>query len=82
MRFLTWIVIGFIAGWIARIIMGGKGPEGLIVTGVIGIVGALIGGYIGSLLGLGEVTGFNVASLVLATMGAVLLLMLFQALRR
>ncbi len=82
MRFLTWIVIGLVAGWIARLIMGGRGPEGLVVTMVIGIVGAFIGGYIGAFLGVGAVTGFNVASIVLATMGAVLLLMLFQALRR
>ena len=74
--------MGLIVGLIAKFIMPGKDPGGFIVTIVIGIAGAFIGGFIGSFLGLGAVTGFNVGSILLATGGAVLLLILLRALKR
>lgn len=74
MGIISWIVLGLIVGAVAKWIMPGKDPGGIFVTILIGIAGAFIGGFIGSLLGLGSVTGFNLGSLLLAIVGALLLL--------
>lgn len=81
MGILSWIVMGLIVGVLAKFVMPGKDPGGLIVTIVIGIAGAFVGGYIGSYLGMGSVTGFNLESILIATGGAILLLLLFRAIR-
>lgn len=81
MGILSWIALGLIAGAIARWIMPGKGPQGILVTAAIGIVGAFLGGFIGAGIGLGSVRGFNPTSLFLATVGAVTLLLGYRALR-
>jgi uncharacterized membrane protein YeaQ/YmgE (transglycosylase-associated protein family) len=62
--------------------MPGRDPGGLIITILLGIVGAFVGGFIGSFLGLGPVTGFNLGSILLATGGAVLLLILYRVIKR
>jgi len=82
MGIFSWIVLGLIVGVLAKFIMPGRDPGGLIVTILIGIAGAFVGGFIGSLMGLGPVTGFNLASLLVATLGAVLLLFLYRLLKR
>jgi uncharacterized membrane protein YeaQ/YmgE (transglycosylase-associated protein family) len=82
MGILSWIILGLIVGVLAKWIMPGKDPGGLIVTILIGIAGAFIGGYIGSFLGFGTITGFSLGSLALATGGALLLLLVFRLLRR
>jgi uncharacterized membrane protein YeaQ/YmgE (transglycosylase-associated protein family) len=82
MGILSWIVMGFIAGWIAKIIMPGKDPGGFFITILIGVAGGFIGGFIGSRLGLGTVTGFNIGSFLLAIGGAVLLLILYRVIKR
>jgi len=75
MSWLSWIVLGGVAGALAKWIMPGNDPGGVIVTVLIGIAGGLLGGFIGSnLLGM-AVTGFNLASLGLAIGGAVILLL-------
>lgn len=74
MGILSWIVLGLIVGILAKWIMPGPDPGGLILTIVIGVAGAFVGGFIGSLLGFGSVSGFNLGSLALATGGALLLL--------
>ncbi|MDE0452873.1 MAG: GlsB/YeaQ/YmgE family stress response membrane protein [Gammaproteobacteria bacterium] len=82
MGILSWILFGLIVGALARVVTPtGKqgGVAGIFATMVIGIVGAVVGGFIGTQLGIGAVTGFNLISLVLATVGAVLLLLLFHA---
>jgi uncharacterized membrane protein YeaQ/YmgE (transglycosylase-associated protein family) len=71
---LSWIVLGLVVGVLAKWIMPGPDPGGTIITIVLGIAGALVGGFLGSLVGLGDVTGFNVGSLALAVGGALLLL--------
>ena len=81
MGILSWLVLGLIAGAIARWIMPGKGPKGILLTGVIGIAGAFLGGIIGTSLGLGSVHGFNAVSLFLAVVGAAVLLLIYHALR-
>ena len=74
MGILTWIVLGLVAGAVAKFIMPGKDPGGVLVTILLGVVGALIGGFAGTALGFGTVTGFDVRSLVLAIGGAVIFL--------
>ena len=81
MGIIAWILMGLIVGALAKWIMPGKDPGGLFVTALIGIAGAFVGGFIGSLLGLGSVTGFNLISLALAVGGAVLLLFGYRLLK-
>ena len=82
MGILSWIVMGLIVGMLAKFIMPGKDPGGIIVTLLIGIAGSFVGGFIGSFLGFGPVTGFNVGSLLLAIGGAVLLLILYRIMKK
>jgi uncharacterized membrane protein YeaQ/YmgE (transglycosylase-associated protein family) len=81
MGLLSWIVLGLIVGVLAKWIMPGDDPGGLIVTVIIGIAGAFVGGYIGTALGFGTVTGFNLGSLAIATGGALLLLFVYRKLK-
>jgi len=74
MGILSWILMGLVVGALAKFIMPGKDPGGLVITVLLGIAGAFVGGFLGSLLGLGGFTGFNLGSIVLATAGALLLL--------
>lgn len=78
MGILSWMLFGVVAGVLARLFTPGKDPGGIIVTMVIGIAGALIGGWIGTQLGFGSVTGFDLRSLAIAVIGAVLLLILVR----
>ena len=82
MGILSWIVMGLIVGVLAKFIMPGKDPGGIIITILIGIAGAFLGGFIGSYLGLGTVTGFNLGSILLATGGAIVLLILYRVIKR
>ncbi len=82
MGILSWIVMGLIVGALAKLVMPGKDPGGFIVTILIGIAGAFVGGWIGTALGFGRVTGFNIGSILLATGGAVLLLILYRVAKR
>lgn len=74
MGILSWIVLGLVVGVLAKWIMPGPDPGGTIITILLGIAGALVGGFLGSLVGLGDVSGFNLGSLALAVGGALLLL--------
>jgi len=76
---VSWIVLGLLVGLIAKWLMPGKDPKGCLVTIVIGIVGAAIGGWAGTQLGMGTVNGFDLRSLALAVMGSVLLLLVLHA---
>ncbi len=82
MGILTWIVMGLIVGILAKFIMPGKDPGGIIITILIGIAGAFVGGFIGSKLKIGSVTGFNMESILVAVGGAVLLLILYRVIKR
>lgn len=82
MGWLSWIILGGIAGALAKWIMPGDDPGGIIVTILIGIAGGLLGGYLGSgLLGV-SVTGFNLVSLGLAIGGAIILLLAYRLLSK
>ncbi len=74
MGILSWILLGLVVGFLAKWIMPGPDPGGLVITILLGVAGAFVGGFIGSLIGLGDVSGFNLGSLALATGGALLLL--------
>jgi len=74
MGILTWIILGLVVGALAKWIMPGNDPGGLFITMLIGIAGAMLGGFLGTRLGLGTVTGFNIGSVVIATGGALILL--------
>ncbi|MEJ2115126.1 MAG: GlsB/YeaQ/YmgE family stress response membrane protein [Gammaproteobacteria bacterium] len=82
MGILTWIVLGGIVGAVAKLIMPGKDPGGIIVTILLGIAGAFVGGYVSTLLGFGTVTGFNLISLVIAVVGALLLLWIYRMIKK
>ncbi len=75
MGILSWIVLGLVAGAIAKLLMPGRDPGGCILTMVLGIIGAVVGGLIGTALGVGTVSGFDLRSLVIAIGGALVLLM-------
>lgn len=78
MGVIAWIVLGLIAGAIAKAVMPGKDPGGILVTMLIGIVGAFLGGFLGSLITGTGLTGFSVWSIVLAIVGALLLLWIYR----
>ena len=82
MGIFSWIVMGLVVGVIAKFIMPGKDPGGVIITILLGIAGAFVGGYLGSFFGLGAITGFNLGSLLLAIGGAVLILVLYRAVKK
>jgi uncharacterized membrane protein YeaQ/YmgE (transglycosylase-associated protein family) len=81
MSFLAWIVLGLIAGFLGSKIVNKRG-EGLILDIVLGVVGAVVGGWLAGLVGLSGVSGLNLYSLLVAVVGAVVVLVLYHAIRR
>ncbi len=82
MGLLSWILVGLLAGLLAKWIMPGEDPGGIIVTILVGMAGASVGGFIVSILGGIGATGFNVWSILVATLGAVILLALYRLVAR
>jgi uncharacterized membrane protein YeaQ/YmgE (transglycosylase-associated protein family) len=80
MGILGWIILGGLAGWIASALTGSR--DGCVMYIVIGIVGALVGGFAFSLLGGAGVTGFNLWSLFVAVVGAIILILVVRAFRK
>jgi uncharacterized membrane protein YeaQ/YmgE (transglycosylase-associated protein family) len=78
---LYWIIVGLIAGAIARLVVPGRHPLGLVGTMLLGLIGALVGGFIGGLLKSGH-TRFEPAGLLGAILGGILVLLLFDALSK
>jgi uncharacterized membrane protein YeaQ/YmgE (transglycosylase-associated protein family) len=78
MGIVAFIVVGLIAGLLAKLILPGTDPGGLIVTTLVGIAGAFVGGFIVGTLGGAGVTGFNLWSILVATLGAVILLAIYR----
>ncbi len=77
MGILTWIIFGLIAGALAKMIAPGKQAMGWLMTIILGIVGAFVGGWIGTLLNLGTVDDFSLGSMALAVVGAIIVLWIF-----
>ena len=81
MGIVSWIVLGAIAGFIANMLVGGG--EGVIGTIILGIVGAIVGGYIASaLFHKGDVSGLNLESIVISVLGAILVLFVYRAMSK
>jgi uncharacterized membrane protein YeaQ/YmgE (transglycosylase-associated protein family) len=81
MSILAWIVLGLIAGFIGSKLVNKRG-EGLVMDIVLGVVGAVVGGWLAGFLGLGAVTGLNLYSLLIAVGGAIVVLLVYHAIRR
>jgi uncharacterized membrane protein YeaQ/YmgE (transglycosylase-associated protein family) len=79
---IAWIVVGLIAGLLAKLVMPGDDPGGIIVTVLIGMAGALVGGFIVGLLGGSGATGFSIWSILVATLGAIILLAIYRLIAR
>ena len=82
MGILSWIILGLIVGIIAKFLMPGKDPGGFIITILLGIAGALVGGFVSFRLGFGAVTGFNLPSLIIAVCGSIVLLIIYRAVKK
>ncbi len=82
MGVLAWILFGLIAGVLAKWIMPGKDPGGIIVTILIGIGGAFVGGWLGSMVGMGSMGDFSLGSFITAIIGALVLLGAYRMIRK
>jgi uncharacterized membrane protein YeaQ/YmgE (transglycosylase-associated protein family) len=78
MGILAWIVVGLIAGLLAKLVIPGDDPGGIIITLLIGIAGAFVGGFVFSIFGGSGMTGFNLWSILVATVGAIILLLIYR----
>jgi uncharacterized membrane protein YeaQ/YmgE (transglycosylase-associated protein family) len=81
MGIITWIILGLIAGWLAKFFMP-IGSVGVLKTMLLGIAGALIGGYISTFFGWGSVTGFNFPSIIISVLGAIVLIYIYRLLKK
>ncbi len=81
MGILIWIIFGGLVGWVASLIMKTDSQQGIILNVVVGVVGAVVGGWIMSLLGESGVSGFNLYSFLVAVGGAVVFIAILRAIR-
>lgn len=82
MGILSWIILGLIAGALAKLIMPGKDGGGFILTMALGIGGAFVGGWLGSFVGLGTTGGLSLGSIATATAGAFIILFVYQRIKK
>jgi uncharacterized membrane protein YeaQ/YmgE (transglycosylase-associated protein family) len=82
MGLLSWFCSGLIIGIIAKFLMPGKDPGGLVITIILGIAGAFVGGFSGSRIGMGTVSGYDPRSLLMAIGGAIFLLVIYRTLKK
>lgn len=81
MNILLWLLLGLVAGWLASIIMKTDSQQGSMTDIILGIIGAFVGGFLMNFFGQTGVTGFNIYSILVATLGAVVLIWLGRMLR-
>jgi len=79
---LIWIVVGIIAGWLAKVVVPGEGPGGLLGDLIVGVIGAILGGWIWNYFGHSGVTGLNLGSIFVAFVGGVVLLLIMRLFTR
>ncbi|MCB1224657.1 MAG: GlsB/YeaQ/YmgE family stress response membrane protein [Verrucomicrobiales bacterium] len=83
MGFIAWIIVGLIAGALAKLIMPGRDPGGIFVTIIIGILGGMLGGFLGTrFLGWGDVSGIDFRTIGISTVGAILLLIIYRMVKK
>ncbi|EHD21225.1 MULTISPECIES: GlsB/YeaQ/YmgE family stress response membrane protein [Brenneria] len=81
MGILSWVIFGLVAGILAKWLMPGRDGGGFFLTIILGIVGAVVGGYISTFFGFGRVDGFNFGSFVVAVIGAIVVLWIYRKVR-
>ncbi|MGL5007678.1 MAG: GlsB/YeaQ/YmgE family stress response membrane protein [Plesiomonas sp.] len=81
MGIFSWIILGLVVGVLAKWIMPGNDEGGFIVTVILGIVGAVIGGYVSQLLGIATITGFNIKSLIFSIIGSLIVLFVYRKIK-
>lgn len=81
MNILLWLLLGLVAGWLASVIMKTDSQQGSMTDIILGIIGAFVGGFLMNFFGQAGVTGFNIYSILVATLGAVVLIWLGRMLR-
>jgi uncharacterized membrane protein YeaQ/YmgE (transglycosylase-associated protein family) len=79
MNWLAWIVVGIIAGALARTVIRGEGPGGCLGDLIIGVIGAIVGGYLFNFFGHSGATGINIYSIIVAFVGSLVLLLILRA---
>lgn len=79
MGILAWIIVGLIAGWLAKMFVPGEGPGGVVGDIIIGVIGAVIGGFVFNLFGHAGAYGLNLYSILVALVGAIILLLIMRA---
>ena len=82
MGIILWIIFGGLVGWIASLIMGTDAKQGIVLNIIVGVIGAIVGGWLMSFFGKVGVTGFNFYSFLVAIIGAVVLIAIVKMLRR
>jgi uncharacterized membrane protein YeaQ/YmgE (transglycosylase-associated protein family) len=82
MGIISWIVVGIIAGWLAKFVVPGEGPGGVLGDLIIGVIGAVLGGWLWNYFGHVGATGINIPSIIVAFVGSVILLFIARALTR
>jgi uncharacterized membrane protein YeaQ/YmgE (transglycosylase-associated protein family) len=81
MGIILWIIFGALVGWVASMIAGTNREQGAIGNIIVGILGAFLGGLAARAMGIGDITGFNIGSFLIALVGAVVLLFIYKAVR-
>lgn len=79
MGIIAWILVGLVAGVLAKWVVPGNDAGGCVTTTILGIIGAFVGGFVASLFGAGGVQSFDIASILWATVGAVIVLVIYKA---
>ncbi|MCU0748511.1 MAG: GlsB/YeaQ/YmgE family stress response membrane protein [Akkermansiaceae bacterium] len=82
MGIISWILLGLVAGALAKFIMPGKDPGGCLVTIVLGVVGAMVGGFLGTFVGLGKIESFDLGGIFIATVGAIVVLVIWRLIQK
>jgi len=82
MGIISWIILGLVVGIIAKFLMPGKDPGGIFITILLGIAGAIAGGFVSAAIGFGQVTGFDLRSLIIAVCGSIVLLIIYRAVKK
>lgn len=82
MNLLLWVILGLVAGWLASLVMKTNASQGPLMDIILGVVGAIVGGFIMSLFGFSGATGLNIYSLLVATLGAIILIALGRAMNK